>query len=119
MLRGLPWVVPVNTTLYERLKDIASDGRTDFYQPVGELVNLDMNVELDRNTLSMLLDEINRCEHARGAPLLSSVVILATKNLPGHGYFTCARNLGVFTGNDELKFWLEELRRVHEYWKAQ
>jgi hypothetical protein len=108
----------VNTTIYERLKDIARAGNTAFYQPIGQLVGLDMNIEADRDALSAMLDEINQHEHARDAPLLSSVVILATKNLPGYGYFTCAKKLGVYAGNDDLKFWLEELRRVHDYWKV-
>ncbi len=108
----------MNTVIYERLKDIARGGGYDFYQPVGQLVGLNMDIEADRDSLCQMLDEINQHEHARGAPLLSSVVILATRNMPGFGYFTCAKRLGVYSGNDDLKFWIEELRRVHDYWKA-
>ena len=36
--------------------------------------------------------------------------------MPGEGFFTFARNLRLYTGRDDLAYWVEELRRVHAYW---
>ena len=47
------------------------------------------------------------------------MVVHAQEGLPGSGFFACARELNVLKSRkqqDELAFFVEELRRVHRYW---
>ena len=48
--------------------------------------------------------------------MLSAVVIRRDTNMPGHGFFTLARKLSLYGGGDNLKFWLDEIKRVHKHW---
>jgi hypothetical protein len=52
-------------------------------------------------------------------PLLSAVVIYRQDNIPGNGFFQMAQNVGAYTGGDRYIFFIEELRRVHDYWRQQ
>ena len=106
----------MNQIVYRELREIARRQDTTTYAKVAPLAGLDMENPSDRNEIANILDEINQNEHTRGRPMLSAVVLLAQQNIPGEGFFTCAKELGVYTGTDNLKFWLAGLRRVHDYW---
>jgi len=65
-----------------------------------------------------ILDRINRTENSEGRPLLSAVVISKSRNMPGDGFFKLAKELGVQSDDeDNINFWLKEIRRVHDYWR--
>jgi hypothetical protein len=49
--------------------------------------------------------------------MLSALVIRQDINMPGSGFFVCARELGEYEGNDDLLFWISELNKVHSYWQ--
>jgi len=51
--------------------------------------------------------------------MLSVVVVHKANNIPGQGFFTLARELGLYRGNDDLLFFTEELRKVHEFWRIK
>ena len=80
------------------------------------MAGLDMSQPNDRYEIGALLDDINRIEHAEDRPLLSAVVVHKDTLIPGQGFFTLARDLGLFTGGDSDRFYIGELRRVHGYW---
>ena len=64
-----------------------------------------------------ILDGINKIENKAGRPLLWAVVVSKTRNIPGDGFFDLAKSLGLqSSGEDNFKFWLKELRRVHDHW---
>lgn len=109
----------INQRIYEKIKQVAQYGDTTTYAAIAPIAGLDMENPDDRNTLGAILDEINNNEHTNGRPMISAVVIRADRNIPGEGFFTCARNLGLYSGNNDLRFWLEELRRVHNFWAIQ
>ena len=69
----------------------------------------------DRNRIASILDGISTVEHRSGRPLLSAVVIRKDTNIPGQGFFSLAKKLGLYNGDDTL-YWVEELRHVHKYW---
>ena len=69
--------------------------------------------------MSNLLDEISRCEHENGRPLLSAVVIHVDDNMPGNGFFVLAEDLGLFKGRGRFMFFVEELKRVHDHWAPE
>ncbi|MCH8807058.1 MAG: hypothetical protein IH986_13340 [Planctomycetes bacterium] len=102
----------MNRRLYERLIEVASAQKCVYYREIAPLVNLDMSLPPDRAEIGRLLGEVSQHEHALGRPLLSLVVISHEGNKPGKGFFTLARDLGVYTGPDEDTYWNTELKRV-------
>ena len=103
--------------IYERLQSIAKAGRVITYSEVAPLAGLDMSQIDDRNRIAEILGDISTFEFKHGRPLLSVVVIHRDNNIPGQGFFTLARNLGVYNDYDDLLFFIQELRRVHDYWR--
>ena len=82
------------------------------------MIDLDMGNPADRNTIADMLDEINHYEHQHRRPMLSAVVIRQDINMPGQGFFECARQLGTYRGSNDLIFWVHELTKVHNYWQS-
>jgi hypothetical protein len=63
-----------------------------------------------------LLGEISVEEDASGRGMLSVVVVHKHGDMqPGPGFFLLAQHLGRDT-KDFLKFWVDELKKVHAYW---
>ena len=104
-------------TIYEKIKEVAENGDVVYYSEITPSICLDMRLHKDRRRIGAILDGINRTEHSEGHPLLSAVVISKSRKMPGPGFFKLAIKLGLhFGGEDDFKFWLKELRRVHDYW---
>jgi hypothetical protein len=109
----------MHQAIYDRLIQVARAQDTVSYSEISPLAMLDMDNPADRNVMKNLLDDINRYEHQEGRPMLSAVVVHRQDNIPGEGFFTCARNLGRFTGTrpvEELEFWVAEIRLVYDVW---
>jgi hypothetical protein len=106
----------IHPAIYDALIGIARERETVTYGEIGRQANLDMMKPPHRAVLGLMLDEIDRHEHAAGRPLLSAVVVLKQTGVSSRGFFACARTLGVETGPDERDFWAAELRRVYDYW---
>lgn len=112
----------MNSELYQHLIDIAAAQSTVPYSDLGKIMGFDMSRPDDRLRIGEMLDEINNSEHKAGRPMISSVVVHSQEGLPGAGFFVCARELGVLTTKnrqDELAFFVGELRRVHDYWRGE
>jgi hypothetical protein len=106
----------MNTVVYQELIKVARKKSVTYYSDIAVLAGLNMDLQLDRNKIGKLLDEINRYEHAAKRPLLSAVVVHKDEMIPGAGFFKLAQALGLFDGVDRDKFYIQELRRVHDYW---
>jgi hypothetical protein len=104
--------------LQDRLQKIARQGGTAYYSDIAPLLGIDTGDPYFGVRIGRILDEVNHAEHAAGRPLLSAIVIAKETGMPGEGFFTCARDLRRYTGRDDLAYWVEELRRVHDYWVA-
>jgi hypothetical protein len=103
--------------IYEKILRVAKDKRVTYYSDIAPLAGLNMSSEIDRIKMGQILDEISRSENLAGRPLLAAVVILKKReNIPGEGFFTFAKNLGLYNGGDDLQYWAQELDRVHRYW---
>lgn len=102
--------------IYRTLIDVARSGRYTTYAEIAPLAGLDMPLQADRTEIGRILGEISTFEHSQGRPLLSAVVIHSDNNMPGEGFFRLARQLNLHTGTDDLQFFIQELRKVHEYW---
>ncbi len=108
----------MNQTVYAELKRIARSRAVTDYTAIGQMIGLDMGNLVDGNKIADVLDEINFYEHQHGRPMLSAVVIRQRKNMPGNGFFECAKQLRNYWGNDDLVFWVHELTRVHNHWQS-
>jgi hypothetical protein len=108
--------VAIPPTLYDQLRELARHCETAYYSDIAHLLGIDTRGPAFGAQVGRLLDAVNRAEHAAGRPLLSAVVIAKQTGMPGNGFFTGARALGVHTGHDDRAYWQEELRRVCEYW---
>lgn len=106
----------MNEEIYQRLLSVARSQGLITYSDIAPLAGLDMGNAVDRNEIGRLLGDISTFEHQQGRPLLSAVVIHRDNNIPGEGFFTLARELGIYNENDDLLFFIQELRRVHDYW---
>ena len=102
--------------IHEELIRVAKNLRVVNYSDVAPLAGLNMESPEDRNQIADILDAISRAEHRAEKPLLSAVVIRRDKNMPGAGFFNLARRLGLHGTGDDFQYWLQELRRVHDYW---
>ena len=110
--------IEIPPALYDRLRQLARQGSTAYYIDIAHLLGIDTRGPAFGAQVGRLLDAVNRAEHAAGRPLLSAVVIAKKTGMPGKGFFTGARDLGVYTGHDDRAYWQEELRRVHDYWST-
>ena len=108
----------MNEEIFEELRRVAKGESYTTYAKIAPLAGLDMASQADRNRIADILGEISTHEHKSGNPLLSAVVLLADEGKPGQGFFTLARELGLYQGGDDLKFWLDEIKRVHEHWSG-
>lgn len=97
----------------EELKKIAKAGKTAYYSDIAPLAGL----APDSKEFRIILTGISRDEHKAGRPLLSVVVVGTDKGIPGPGFFTLAKELGLMQGEDQKAFFEEELKKVHEQWR--
>ena len=109
--------LPVHKAVYDQLIAVAKSGGITTYSDIAPLADLDMGDADDRKRMGEILGEISIYENSEHRPLLSVVVIQRQNGMPGAGFFNLARRLGVHHGNDDATFFVEELRRVYEYWR--
>jgi len=105
--------------IYEKLKEVARAGTVTYYSDIAPMAELDMGLPNDRYEIGVILDDINRYERELGRPMLSAVVVHKDTLMPGQGFFTLARALGLFVGDDKDRFYIKELRKVHDYWASR
>lgn len=103
--------------IYGELQRVARAQETTNYGHVAQLAGLDLDDPPQRDLLAKLLGDISTQEHRLDRPMLSAVVVSSEENMPGKGFFTLARELGLHRGRDDLAFFVRELRRVHSAWK--
>jgi hypothetical protein len=94
---------------------VAIAGGVVTYREVSDLVGLDPRDPAQRTELSQMLRAVSLHEHQQGRPLLSAVVVSQDTGIPGSGFFTLLRSLGVY-GSDEHSLFRQELQRVHDHW---
>ena len=113
----------MNQKIYDRLQEIAKSLGTITYSDIAPLANLSMDNEDDRNAISIILEEIAKHEESNQRPMLTAVVIHREDNIPGEGFFQIAQKFARYNGsrnqNNRLRFWIDALNSVHEYWKEK
>jgi hypothetical protein len=109
----------MHQAIYEELKRVAARATTVTYSEIAPLAGLSMDDPSHRDEIGRLLGEISEHEHEMNRPLLSVVVIHRDNNMPGPGFFKLAKRLGLYDGLDDLKFFLDELKRAHTVWATE
>jgi len=108
----------MNEIIYQELMKIARKKTVTYYSDIAPLAGLNMDLPEDRVRIGQLLDDINHDEHTNGRPLISAVVVHKGALRPGEGFFKMAKDWGIFKGNDSDTFYIQELRKVHDYWST-
>ncbi len=92
-------------SVYELLTRVARERKTISYKKLAQSAGVP---DADKpyiwfSYLPGVLDEINRCEHEVGRPLLSAVVVNKRKRIPGRGFFGLAEQLHLLSedSNDD------------------
>ena len=102
--------------IYDKLREVAGSRGVTYYSEIAPLAGLNMDSPGDRERISHILGDISTAEHHAERPLLSAVVIRIEENSPGSGFFGLAKDLGLHNGDDDFRYWVQELQRVHDYW---
>jgi hypothetical protein len=104
--------------VYTRLREAARQhGRVFHAELSGLIAPFDEDPD-SPVSVSDILRQVAAAEHRAGRPLLTALVVTG-KSVPGNVFFASARELGVLTGSDpveEMRFWMDEERRVYEAW---
>ena len=102
--------------IYDKLREVAKSRGITYYSEIAPLAGLNMDSPGDIQRISRILGDISTAEHQAGRPLLSAVVIRKGENSPGPGFFGLAKDLGLHDGDDDFRYWVKELQRVHDCW---
>lgn len=105
----------MHQTIYDHLKRVAAARQLTTYGDVAPLARLDPNAY----NFFRILEEISSYEHRHGRPMLTAVVVSKDDNIPGPGFFSLARKLGLHSGTTrdaDVAFFVRELKRVHDFW---
>jgi hypothetical protein len=71
-----------------------------------------------RVKIGEILGDISKEEREAGRPMLSAVVTHKEDERPGTGFFELAQELGLTGSTDSETFFIQELKRVHDYWAS-
>ena len=102
--------------IYQKLIETARNREITYYWDIATLVGLDMSIEVGRIRIARILGTITTSESEASRPMLSSVVIVKNQNRPGSGFFGLTENLGLYDGNDDMRFWLQEVQGTWDQW---
>jgi hypothetical protein len=112
---------PMDQILYDKLLQLAKDKKLAAYSEVAPLINLDMSLDSDREKIAIKLGEIASYEHAQNRPMLTALIVhYGDDNNPGEGFFSIAKEFGLYMGSRDsiqrLTFWANQVRLVHNHW---
>ena len=106
--------------VYNSLVNAARSRSRVFYWELARLLaSLPDDPEQSAN-VSAVLRDVAAAEHRAGRPLLTALAVTG-KSIPGNVFFISARELGLLTSTEpaeEMRFWMEEERRVYEAWSS-
>ena len=106
--------------VYNSLVDAARQKSRVFYWELTRLIGSVSDDPECAPDVSEMLREVAIAEHRAGRPLLTALAVTG-KSIPGNVFFSSARDLGLLTTSDpadEMRFWLDEERRVYEAWNC-
>jgi hypothetical protein len=111
----------MNKIIYERLTTAAKEKKFVNYNELSAAISLGLTDAAGVNALNNLLEEIADYELANGRPLIAAIIVNENTNMPGAGLFSYAKRKGLMKPKDKdnLTFFLQEAKKVHDFWSAQ
>lgn len=111
----------MNDVIYERLTQAARQRRFVSYTELTAAIGLSVSDAAGMNKLAVILEEIADHELAAGRPLLAAIIVSESNNMPGGGLFSFAKRKGLMKPKDKdnLAYFLQEAKRVHDFWSAK
>jgi hypothetical protein len=111
---------------WSRAKDEARDAMIECARRRAMITYSDLTVSItaiafkpDDVELAKLLGEISTEENEAGRGMLTVLVVHKQGDMqPGGGFYSLAERLGRDT-TDRVRFWVDELHRVHGYWSTR
>jgi hypothetical protein len=103
---------------YETLLVTARHYDEIMYRKIGELIAVPLSGHHIAQEVGQVLAEISEDEFEAGRPLLGAIAV-SINGLPGRGFFTLARTLGLLGSSefvDEWTFWHAEESKVYDFW---
>lgn len=85
----------MNQKIRKFLIDQCVKGEPIYYEEIGQMLDLDLSIESQRQKLSKTLVEISTFEHENERPLISSIAIYKQKNDHGYGFYNLCEELGL------------------------
>lgn len=109
----------MNQEIRKFLIDQAVKGTPVFYEVIGNILNLDLDKESDRNVLSQTLGDISAFEFEQKRPLLSALAIYKQTNDHGYGFYELCESLTIGKAkalHDRL-YGFTQIEKCKEYWQ--
>jgi hypothetical protein len=106
----------LKTEILGVLAEVARVGRLITYRELTARLTA-VPLAPDASALAPILREISEAEDAAGRGLLTAVVVLKGKGVPGKGFFDLAGRRGRDT-SDPMACWLAECERVYAAWSG-
>lgn len=109
--------------IYQKLVEVARSQKLISYEDLNQQLNLGLDFSLppDRDLIGEWLGEISESEVNAGRHMLSALVGHKEGTGigdPGKGFYRYAIDLGVYDGSDDLGFWANEVKWLHNYWET-
>ena len=106
------------TACTKYLQKVATKGKTTDYTYAAASFQHIFRLGPDDQLFHSMLGQISVEEHGEGRPLLSCLVLHRGSFSIGSGFFGAAEEVG-YTVDDKTKFWIDEMKRTHQYWKGR
>ena len=103
--------------VYTELVTAARYRGTVTYQEIAKLVGLPMTGNYMSKEVGSLLGAISEDEVVHGRPMLSAIGV-SKQGAVGGGFYTLAKELGLFDGGEEQEFLKDQRQKVYDTWKV-
>jgi hypothetical protein len=108
----------MDQTVRKFLIDQCVKGEPVYYEVIGNILNLNLDLDSDRGILSKTLGDISTFEFEKGRPLISSIAIYKQKNDHGYGFYDLCQDLkiGKAKALQDKLYGFTEMERSKTYW---
>jgi len=111
---------PYSSEVYKALGIIENCARNKqliFYSELYKLIDLDHKNPGHRKKGASILAEVNEISLKEKKVMVTSLVISAQENDPNKGFFDLAKQLHKLDHEEELTFWMKEVKKVFKAYK--
>lgn len=109
----------MNQEIRKFLIDQCVKGQPIYYEAIGKMLSLNLELESDRNILSKTLGDISAFEYKSNRPLISSIAIYKQKNDHGYGFYNLCEELKIGKASQlsQQLFGFTQIEECKTFWK--